>query len=358
MRLFVFILPLLILLSCGSDDPKKETESDLIKGADISFLPDAEGDGIKFKDAAGTEKDLLDILKSSGVNTIRLRVWHTPETEHSSLAEVKILSERVKAKGMKVWLTVHYSDTWADPGHQAKPAAWAAASFTDLQDSVYRYTKKIMMQVDPDIIQIGNEINGGFIFPEGTTGNLSNFIALMKKGVQAVRETSADTQIMVHLAGFNEATWFYQQLATFAVDYDLIGLSYYPMWHGKDLAVVQSNITNLGLSYNKPVIIAETSYPFTLGWNDDVNNVAGETNHLLSGYPATPAGQKAFLLKVRQMIEASSRGAGFCYWGAEWVANSGELEISGELKDGSSWENQALFDFDIKAVPALDAFKD
>jgi len=361
MRVFVYMLLLAALASCGGSDccvPRQPEKKDLIKAADISFLPDIENDGVAFKDAAGTEKDLLDILKKSGVNMIRLRVWHTPETEHSSLAEVKILSERIKAKGLKVWLTVHYSDTWADPGHQKKPEAWVGASFTDLQDSVYRYTKKIMTQIDPDIIQIGNEINGGFIFPEGSTGNVSNFIALLKKGVQAVRETSPDTQIMVHLAGFNEATWLYQQLANFSVDYDLIGLSYYPMWHGKDLTVVQANLNSIGLAYSKPVVIAETAYPFTLGWEDDIGNVTGETGQLLTGYPATPAGQKAFLFKVRGMIEASPRGAGFCYWGAEWLAYTGELEIAGELKDGSSWENQALFDFDNKALPALEAFTD
>lgn len=325
----------------------------LIKGADISFLPEIEAAGVTFKNAGGTNKEMLDILKESGVNTIRLRLWHTPTSEHSSLPEVKALSDRIKAKGMKVWLSVHYSDTWADPGHQVKPAAWNAAFFTDLADSVYKYTKKVMTEIEPDIIQIGNEINGGFLLPSGSTSNVPNFITLLKEGIRAAREVSPDTQIMVHVAGFDVATWFYQQLQTNAVDYDLIGLSYYPIWHGKNLTNVQSTVNNLGATYGKDVVIAETAYPFSLGWEDWTNNIVGETGQLVSGYAATPEGQKQFLLKIRQIVTESPKGAGFCYWGAEWVSFKGD-----EATNGSSWENQALFDFSNKAVPALEAFAD
>jgi arabinogalactan endo-1,4-beta-galactosidase len=358
MRILIFILFLTFLFSC--EDEKRDccvgpdpVDKELIKGTDISFLPEIEAADVDFKDAAGTNKDLLDILKESGVNTIRLRVWHTPASEHSALPEVKALSQRIKAKGMKVWLSVHYSDTWADPGHQAKPALWNAASFTDLADSVYKYTKKIMTEIDPDIIQIGNEINGGFLLPSGSTSNVSNFITLLKEGIRAAREVSPETKIMVHVAGFDVATWFYQQLQTNAVDYDLIGLSYYPIWHGKNLATVESTINTLGATYGKEVVIAETAYPFSLSWEDWTNNIVGEDGQLVSGYSATPNGQKQFLVKIRQIITDSPKGAGFCYWGAEWISFKGD-----EATDGSSWENQALFDFDNKAVPALEAFAD
>ncbi|HET9053601.1 MAG TPA: glycosyl hydrolase 53 family protein, partial [Cyclobacteriaceae bacterium] len=201
MRNLLFILPLAFLFSC--DDGRdccvgpNPVDKELIRGADVSFLPEIEAAGVKFYDAANTENNLLDILAASGVNAIRLRLWHTPATEHASLPEVKALAARVKAKGMKVWLTLHYSDTWADPGHQVKPAAWSEASFADLQDSVYLYTKKVMTEINPDIIQIGNEINGGFLLPEGSTDNVPDFVALLKKGVQAVRESSAETKIMI-----------------------------------------------------------------------------------------------------------------------------------------------------------------
>lgn len=355
MRTLVKICLLVFLFSC--DDPKDccpgpdPVEKELIRGTDISFLPEIEAAGVVFKDAAGAEKNMLDILKASGVNTIRIRLWHTPVDEHSSFEEVKALAARVKAKGMSVWLSVHYSDTWADPGHQATPEAWSAASFTDLQDSVYLYTKRIMTQIDPDIIQIGNEINPGFLLPDGSTDNVPNLVALLKKGIQAVRETSGDTKIMIHVAGFDVANWFYQQLSANNVDYDLIGLSYYPIWHGKDLNVVRSTVQSLGFAYNKQVVIAETAYPFTLSWEDWTNNIVGENGQLISGYPATPEGQKNFMLKLRDIMTESSKGAGFCYWGAEWISFKGD-----QATDGSTWENQALFDFDNKAVPALGAF--
>lgn len=357
MRNIFFILLLLSLFSCG-DDPAKDQDPDpdpvdkeLIRGVDISFLPEIEAAGVKFYDASDTEKDMLDILKASGVNTIRVRVWHTPETENSSLEKVKTFSNQIKAKGMQVWLSVHYSDTWADPGHQVKPEAWSTASVEDLQDSVYLYTKKLMTEIDPDIIQIGNEINGGFLLPTGSTGNVSNFISLMKEGVRAVREVSTDTKIMIHVAGLTIGSEFYQRLEDNEVDYDLIGISYYPIWHGKSLDALESTIKNLGFNFNKPVVIAETAYPFSLSWEDWTNNVVGENGQLVSGYAATPQGQLKFLLKLREIVTEASKGAGFCYWGGEWVSFKGD-----EATNGSTWENQALFDFDNIAVPALEAF--
>lgn len=174
MRKLLLISLFLFLFSCGEDTPKDDNpdpdpvDKELIKGVDISFLPEIEAAGVKFTNAADVEKNMLDILKDAGVNTIRLRLWHTPSTEHSSFEEVKTLAAQIKAKGLKVWLSVHYSDTWADPGNQVKPAAWASATFTELQDHVYNYTKEIMEEIDPDIIQIGNEINPGLLLPSGS----------------------------------------------------------------------------------------------------------------------------------------------------------------------------------------------
>lgn len=355
MRTLVFLGLLAFVFSCDSQKdccpvPEPDDKA-LIRGTDISFLPEIEEAGVVFTDASGTKKNMLDILKESGVNTIRIRLWHTPETEASSFNEVRAFAARVKAKGMSVWLSVHYSDTWADPGHQKKPDAWSEASFSVLQDSVYLYTKKIMTQIDPDIIQIGNEVNPGFLLPDGSTSNVANFTTLLKKGIQAVRETSSDTKIMIHVAGFDTANWFFQQLSNNNVDYDIIGLSYYPVWHGKDLNTVGSTIQSLGFAYGKDVVIAETAYPFSLSWEDWTNNIVGENGQLVSGYPATPEGQKSFLLKLREIVTTASKGTGFCYWGAEWVSFKGD-----QATNGSSWENQALFDFSNQAVPALEAF--
>ncbi|HET9052655.1 MAG TPA: glycosyl hydrolase 53 family protein, partial [Cyclobacteriaceae bacterium] len=120
---------------------------------------------------------------------------------------------------------------------------------------------------------------------------------------------------------------------------------------------VRSIIDGLGASHNKQVVLAETAYPFTSGWKDDVHNVVGE-NGEVDGYPLSKQGQKNFLLKIREIVTDSPKGAGFCYWGSEWVAFTGHIEIGGEIENGSTWENQALFDFDNKALPALEAFKE
>jgi arabinogalactan endo-1,4-beta-galactosidase len=344
-----------MILGCSEEPKKPEPEPPVelsVRGADVSFLPEIETYPATFFDVNGIETDVLDLLKENGCNTIRVRLWHTPSNVHSGFEEVVEFSERVRAKGFKVWLTVHYSDTWADPGHQTKPAAWSTLNLTDLSDSVYNYTKKIVTTIDPDIIQIGNEINSGFLWPTGNTSNISNFATLLKEGVQAVKDFSPTTKIMIHYAGHEGAQSFYQQLQNQNVSYDMIGLSYYPIWHGKDLNALKSNMDNLGFTFGKEIVIAETAYPFTLDWNDFTNNIVGETGQLVSGYPATPEGQKQFLLKIKQLVSQAEKGTGFCYWAPEWIAYKGN-----ESTSGSSWENMALFNFSSRAQPALEAFE-
>jgi arabinogalactan endo-1,4-beta-galactosidase len=245
---------------------------------------------------------------------------------------------------------VHYSDTWADPGQQSKPSAWNNLSFNQLKSQFEQYTQQIVTQIHPDIIQIGNEINNGFVFPEGNlTNNESQFLSLLASASTVVRAQSPSTKIMLHYAGIQGASWFFSK--TMAIDYDYIGLSYYPVWHGTDLNLLQQTLTSLGQTYSKKVLIAETSYPFTLGWNDWTNNVLGQTNQLHPNYPATLDGQKNFLEQIKTTIQQTPNGVGFCYWGAEWIAFRGT-----QASNGSSWENQALWDFNHKAVPAMAVF--
>lgn len=342
------------LTQCGDDDSNKNagggTADDFIRAADMSFLPEIEQAGtVYYKD--GQSEDALLTLKNAGVNTIRIRVWKNPANAHSGLAEVKAFAQRVKAQGMKVWLTVHYSDTWADPSAQVKPQEWESLSFNDLKAAAVTYTKQILTEVDPDIIQIGNETNDGFIYPEGNlTSNEGQYLQLVTAIGAAIRAQSPDAKIMLHHAGTEGAEWFYNKVAN--VDYDYIGLSYYPIWHGKDLAALQSSITALGTTHNKKVVIAETAYPFTLGYNDWTNNIMGDQSQLVPGYAASNDGQKYFLLAVRKLVEDSGVGAGFAYWGTEWVAFNGE-----QATNGSTFENQALWDFNNNALPALDAFE-
>lgn len=356
--LIFFILSIFIFLSCTKDKDEEKEETSLppspltyISGADLSFLPMLESNQTKFYNKAGEEKKVLDLFKERGMNTVRIRLWHQAVSSASSFAEVKAFSEDVRSKGMKVWLTVHYSDTWADPGHQETPSAWSHLPFELLKDSVYRYTKKIMDEINPDIIQIGNEINGGMLWPQGKImDHKDQFLALLASGAQAVRESNAETKIMIHFAGIDGSEWFYDQVRS--IDYDLIGISYYPWWHGKDMNALKTSLSNLKQKYGKGVVIAETSYPFTLGWNDWTNNVVGNDEHLIwPDFPATQQGQRDFLLQLKELIE-NAHGFGFCLWAPDWVAWDGP-----ESQIGSSWENQALFDFENKETLATEVFQ-
>lgn len=345
----IFLLLILFSFSCNKEEATVQTD-DFIKAADMSFLPLIESEGTIFYNSQMVAEDALLTLKKSGCNTIRIRLWHTPTDNQSSFNEVKILSQRVKNLGMKVWLTVHYSDTWADPGHQIKPQAWNNLTFNQLKIQFENYTAQIVSEIQPDIFQIGNEINNGFIYPEGNlSSNESQFVSLLAAASSVIRSERPTTKIMIHFAGIEGASWFFSKTA--AIDYDYIGLSYYPIWHGTDINLLQQTMTTLGQTYNKKVLVAETSYPFTLGWNDWTNNVIGLTNQLHPNYPATPEGQRYFLQKIKTTVQNTPNGLGFCYWGTEWIAFRGN-----QATNGSSWENQALWDFNRKLVPAASVF--
>ncbi|MBX2962909.1 MAG: glycosyl hydrolase 53 family protein [Cyclobacteriaceae bacterium] len=344
-----------VLFQCSdSEPPEPPTAPPLsIRAADISFLPEIREANVNFRNGANEVKDVLDILKTEGCNTIRLRLWHTPATHHSGLDEVTAFTDEIKSKGLKVWLTIHYSDTWADPGAQSKPAAWSSASLSDLADSVYNYTHKVVSLLEPDYVQVGNEINGGFLWPDGNISNQSNFIMLLKKGIDATRSASGSTKIMMHFAGLEGSNWFYTLLENNSVDYDIIALSYYPRWHTKSLTTVKSTMNQLVSSFNKDIILAETGYPFTLGWNDWTNNIVGLSEHLIPSYPATAKGQHDFLMQLRKNISEVNRGLGLAYWAPEWVAYRGT-----QAQDGSPWENMALFDFDFKVLEGIKVFNE
>lgn len=315
----------------------------------MSYLPLIESEGTIYKHNNIAEDPII-TLKNAGCNAIRIRLWKNPSDSHSGLTEVKAFAQRVKSAGLKVWLTVHYSDTWADPGHQTKPIAWQSMNFTTLKTAVTDYTNEIMTEINPDIIQIGNETNDGMLWPEGKlTTNENQYLQLVSAATAAVRSKSTTTKIMLHYAGISGSDWFFSKIAT--MDYDYIGLSYYPIWHGTSLVTLQNTMNTLGNLYNKKVIIAETSYPFTFGYNDFTNNLIGLPSQILPAFPATNDGQKGFLSAIKNTVKQSSHGHGFCYWGAEWVAFRGPTSTN-----GSSWENQALWNFTNNSLPVMDVF--
>ncbi|WP_417940754.1 glycoside hydrolase family 53 protein [Flavobacterium sp. RS13.1] len=346
-----------IQFSCSGDDDKAPSvaqppaDDTFIRASDVSYLPEMEAVGTKFYNN-GKEENMLTTLKNAGCNTVRIRLWKNPVNGRSGMEEVKELAEKSRRAGLRVWLTVHYSDSWADPGKQVIPKEWEKLSFEDLKKAVTTYTEEIISKINPDIIQIGNEINDGLLFPQGKlSSNEQQCIALLTAASQAVRAKSSNAKIMIHYAGINgEGTdWFFNKMKS--IDYDYIGLSYYPIHHGKDLTQVASTIDDLGEKYGKKVVIAETSYPFTFLYNDFTNNIIGDSSQIIPEFPATPKGQKAFVLAVRAAVEASAHGQGFAYWGGEWVAFRGKQSAF-----GSTYENQALYSFDNNALSVMQAF--
>ena len=354
-KYFQIIFLILCMSSCKKDkenNPPVIPAGYFIRGADLSFLPEIEQASTIFYTSDNKPKDCLTILKESGCNTIRLRLWYNPSNNHSSLVEVAAFANKIKQQNLKILLSIHYSDTWADPGQQTPPGAWAGLTASILGDSVYNYTKRVISVIQPDYVQIGNEINSGFLWEAGRLNNTPSFISLLKSGIRAVRENNINTKIIIHFAGISGSIDFFSLLKTNTVDYDMIGLSYYPIWHGKSLDLLQTTMKDLNTLTRKPVMIAETAYPFTLDWNDYTNNILGLPSQIIPDYPATPAGQLSFIQALIKRIKDTPQGAGFCYWGGEWVAFKGNTSTS-----GSSWENQALFNFSNTALPVLEAFR-
>ncbi len=351
--------------SGGGDTPQIDPPayaSVTYRGADLSFLPEIEQAGTRFYNS-NTIVDPLVYMKSKGMNLVRLRLWHTPATGHSNYSEVETFAQRIKAAGLNWWLDIHYSDTWADPGNQTIPAAWQAASLAVLSDSVYNYTLKVMNTLKaknclPSIVQIGNETNSGFLWDKGKVGgsfdtNWPNYAALVKKAIDAVKETDPTIKIMLHVAGTSGAAWFFNNVKTQGIAYDIMGISYYPWWHNRTLPELLTDLNSLATTFDKDIFIAETAYPFSTGWNDYTNNPVGATTTLLSGYDASPAGQLKYLTDLRTVVHniSNNHGIGFSYWAPDWVAFRGPTATN-----GSSWENLALFDFTNAALQGWNAF--
>lgn len=242
-------------------------------GADISFLPQLEAEGMQFYDK-GEKKDAIQILKDHGFNYIRLRIFVNPENKNGyspqigycGLESTLSMARRVKDAGLDLLLNFHYSDTWADPQKQFKPKAWGGLQFNKLKDTLKNYTKSVLLSLQnqgtmPDMVQIGNEINHGIVWPEGHIANLDNLAELLKAGTQAVKEVDSSTKVMMHVAlgGQNEETvfWFDNMIAR-GVEFDLIGLSYYPKWHCT-LDDLNSNMLDLIDRYQKDINVVEYS---------------------------------------------------------------------------------------------------
>jgi arabinogalactan endo-1,4-beta-galactosidase len=334
-----------------------------IRGADVSSLQHAEDLGAKYYYENDVQGDPLQILQDHGVNYIRLRVWVNPANGYNNKTKVVQFAQRVKTKGLKLLIDLHYSDTWADPEHQAKPVAWADHSFSQLQADVYDHTCDVLnslktVGLTPDMVQIGNEINPGMLLPDGSTNNWNNLASLLVQGYNAVKACSPSIQMMLHIANAGDdsgARGWFDNAKSHGVQWDVTGLSYYSYWHGS-MPAMTSTVKEMKSCYGKPVVIVETAYPFTLLENDGEKNTIHSLSQLPSGYPATSAGQASNFKAV--LSAARSGGAiGMFYWEPTWTAVKGNGWDPTNPNSGCQWENQALFDYDGKALQAMSEFK-
>lgn len=249
----------------------QQPKTEQILGADISFLPELEAKGIRFSDKGKTQ-DAIILLKEKGFNYIRLRIFVNPAADSGyspgkgfcDLAHTLVMAKRIKQAGLKFLLDFHYSDTWADPGKQIKPAAWVGLGVEDLQKAIHEHTTTVLSALKaqdtyPDMVQVGNEIDHGMVWPEGNTRAMDTLAAFIQAGISGVRAINAQTPVMIHIAcgGQNkESRWFLDQLITRGLKFDIIGQSYYPQWHGT-LEDLEKNLTDLSMRYSQDIIVVE-----------------------------------------------------------------------------------------------------
>lgn len=372
MRSYLILFSILFMNSCSSDKteevinevPKSKT---FYKGMDLSFQMELESYNLSYKDKNNNPIEILSFVKQNGCNLVRLKIWHTPLDGQNTLAKVKAYALKLKAQEIDFLLDFHYSDYWADPSNQTPPQAWQNLTQDQIRQEIYLYTKNVLSELSnqgtmPKIVQIGNETDSGFLWNYGKVwnefnANWSNLAQLYTKSAQAVREVGGnEVKIMLHHSSVENSIYYFNNLAPFNLDYDIIGVSYYPQFQIKDLDLVQTKLNTLASTFSKEIMIVEVAYPFTLDYNDSSANYIGFSSQIITDYPATPLGQKDFMLKMISILKniPDNKGIGLCYWAPDWVAFTGNQVTS---TAGSSWENQCLWDFNLKALPAMDVFQ-
>ncbi|HBC0588418.1 TPA: arabinogalactan endo-beta-1,4-galactanase [Enterobacter cloacae] len=392
---------LAVCLSCGlaasafaadavKTRPFNAMPADFIKGADISTLLEAEQHGAKFYNQNGQQQDAIAILKANGVNYVRLRLWVDPQDASgktygggsNNLENTIALAKRVKAQGLKLLLDFHYSDFWTDPGKQFKPKAWEKMDYPQLKTAIQDYTRDTIARfkkegVLPDIVQIGNEINGGMLWPEGKSwgqggGEFDRLAGLLNAAISGLKENltgGEQVKIMLHLAeGTKNDTfrWWFDEIAKRGVPFDIIGLSMYTYWNGP-ISALKANMDDISRRYNKDVIVVEAAYGYTLDNCDNAENSFQAKEEKDGGYPGTVQGQYDYIHDLMQSVidVPDHRGKGIFYWeptwiavpGTTWATKAGMKYIHDEWKEGNARENQALFDCQGKVLPSITVFK-
>jgi arabinogalactan endo-1,4-beta-galactosidase len=301
-------------------------------GADVSFLGQAERQGVVFKDN-GSPTPALEILRNHGYNWIRLRLFHTPKTLPNNLEYTVVVAKAAQKLGFKFLLDYHYADDWADPGHQPMPKAWEGKSHAELVKAVFEYTRDTIAAfrdagVLPDMVQVGNEITVGMMWPDGKLpANWDCFAQLVNAGINGVdagRGNGMRPKIMIHIdrgGDIKGTKAFLDRLDSYRVPYDIIGQSYYPWWHGS-LNALRENLEFMAREYQKDIVVVETAYNWKPG--NYLNKPAP--------FPESPEGQREFLDEVNRVVMATpnGRGKGIFWWEP---AVEGHLAVRGFFDD-------------------------
>lgn len=376
-------------------EPVDGISDDFYRGMDVSAVLTLENSGVKYYNFDGEEQDVFMTLAQAGVNYIRLRVWNDPYDENGNgygggnndVASAITLGQRATQYGMKVCIDFHYSDFWADPKKQFVPKAWEGMDIEEKSAALYNFTLESLTQileagVDVGMVQVGNEINNGMC---GET-DVANVRKLLTAGSKAVREVAAssgkDILVAVHYTNIDDMKKLDTLLTGLQVkeiDYDIVGLSFYPYWHGT-MEDLKNAITHVRNTYGKKVYVAENAYCYTSEDGDGSANSIKGTDDLAEGYSASVQGQAN---EVRDVCAvASEAGAeGVFYWEGTWIpvgpadadnssiwekygsgwassyAGGYDPKDAGQYYGGSSWDNQAMFDFTGHPLASLNVFK-
>lgn len=348
-------------------------------GTDLSFTPQELAAGAKFSDN-GVPGTPVSIMRAAGSDYVRMRLWVNPPAGYSDLSADLALARQVHAAGMKIYLDIMYSDFWADPQHQDIPAAWQGQDLAQLTATVQSYTRQVVsafaQQGTPaDMVSIGNEIRNGILWPVGeincasgtTCGGWANLAQLLKAGVSGARAGNPaghKLQIMMHYdqgADYADSSAFYSALEQYGVPFDVIGLSYYPVLSEPAISGLKANVDGLATQFRKPIVIAETQYPWTLAngnspLGDSTGDFAWEQSQIEPGYPATPGGQLSFVTDELSILATApdGLGAGLFYWAPDWIPGVPWEPGAGV---GSPNVNMTLFNFEGAALPSVNIFQ-
>lgn len=370
---------------------KKENDMKFVKGMDLSTLLELEKCGAKYY-VDGTETDILDIMKKYDVDTIRIRLWNDPWSEsgesygagENDLKTTLAIAKKVTDAGLGVLLNFHYSDFWADPGKQIKPKAWEGYSVEELEQAVYDFTADTMKVfkengINTTMVQVGNELSNGLLWPEGKVPNYDNIAKFVNAGIRGVRAVQKDVPVMIHLDNGGNNTlyreWF-DEFTKRGEDFQIIGLSYYPFWHGT-LDMLTDNMNDIAERYGKDLVIAEVSMGYTMEdykayekLSDDERKGYATKPELVEKieYPMTVQGQYDFMEDFLNRIShiKGNKGKGFFYWEPAWIPVAGSgwaTPASLKYMDdkgpcGNEWANQALFDYEGNALPTWNLIRD